>query len=179
MCSILLLPLVARCLETIDGCIWNRPEEDLSYGKLASTHPSWTYVKSIIFFMQSSRSYAASLTHYSTEPLITRPDLDPLLLPLAIAGELHPNPGPPKYPCSFCFKSVTSQCTNYLCTRCAHWVHSRCSGIQNIADYCRSNGCVCTTCRMPPQPHNPLPHRLVPPTHTPCQTRRSTYYSGT
>ena len=43
-----------------------------------------------VFFMESSQLYAATLTHYSTEPLTTGPDYDPLLLLLALAGDLHP-----------------------------------------------------------------------------------------
>ena len=70
--------------------------------------------------MESSQSCAATLTHYSTEPLTTGPDYDPLLLLLALAGDVHPNPGPSSYPCSVCFKNVTSQGTSYLCTRCSH-----------------------------------------------------------
>ena len=50
------------------------------------------------FFMESSQLYAATLTHYSTEPLTTGPDYDPLLLLLALAGDVHPNPGPSRYP---------------------------------------------------------------------------------
>ena len=37
------------------------------------------------FFMESSQLYAATLTHYSTEPLTTGPDYDPLLLLLALS----------------------------------------------------------------------------------------------
>ena len=48
-------------------------------------------------FMESSQLYAATLTHYSTEPLTTGPDYDPLPLPLAQVGDVHPNPGPPRY----------------------------------------------------------------------------------
>ena len=59
--------------------------------------------------MELSQLYAATLTHYSTEPLTTGPDYDPLLLLLALAGDVHPNPGPSRYPCSVCFKNVTSQ----------------------------------------------------------------------
>ena len=59
--------------------------------------------------MESSQSCAATLTHYSTEPLTTGPDYYPLLLLLALAGDVHPNPGPSGYPCSVCFKNVTSQ----------------------------------------------------------------------
>ena len=95
-------------------------------------------------FMESSQLYAATLTHYSTEPLTTGPDYDPLLLLLVLAGDVHPNPGPSGYPCSVCFKNVTSQGTSYLCTRCSHWVHSRCSGLRNAADYCKANGWICT-----------------------------------
>ena len=51
-----------------------------------------------VFFMESSQLYAATLTHYSTEPLTTGPDYDPLLLLLALAGNVHPNPGPSRYP---------------------------------------------------------------------------------
>ena len=130
------------------------------------------------FFMESSQLYAATLTHYSTEPLTTGPDYDPLLLLLALAGDVHPNPGPSRYPCSVCFKNVTSQGTSYLCTRCSHWVHSRCSGLRNAADYRKANGWICTACMTPPRPRTPSPPPS-PPTCPPCQTRRSTYYSGT
>ena len=58
------------------------------------------------FFMESSQLYAATLTHFSTEPLTTGPDYDPLLLLLALAGDVHPNPGPSTYPCSVCFRNV-------------------------------------------------------------------------
>ena len=98
------------------------------------------------FFMESSQLYASTLTHYSTEPLTTGPDYDPLLLLLALAGDVHPNPGPSRYPCSVCFKNITSQGTSYLCTICSHWVHSRCSGLRNAADYHKANGWVCTAC---------------------------------
>ena len=84
------------------------------------------------FFMESSQLYAATLTHYSTEPLTTGTDYDPLLLLLALAGDVHPNPVPSRYPCSVCFKNVTSQGTSYLCTICSHWVHSRCSGLRCV-----------------------------------------------
>ena len=93
--------------------------------------------------------YAATLTHYSTEPLTTGPNYDPLLLLLALAGDVHPNPGPSRFPCSVCFKTVTSQGTSYLCTRCSHWVHSRCSGLRNAADYRKPNGWICTACMTP------------------------------
>ena len=47
-----------------------------------------------------------------------------------------------------------------MCTRCSHWVHSRCSGLRNVADYHRANGWICTACKTPPQLRSPSP----PPT---------------
>ena len=47
--------------------------------------------------MESTQLCAATLTHYSTEPLTTGPDYDPLLLLLALAGHVHPNLGPSRY----------------------------------------------------------------------------------
>ena len=117
------------------------------------------------FFMESSQLYAATLTHYSTEPLTTGPDYDPLLLLLALAGDVHPNPGPSRYPCSVCFKNVTSQGTSYLCTRCSHWVHSRCSGLRNAADYRKANVWICTACMTPPRPRTPSPPPSPPLAH--------------
>ena len=114
------------------------------------------------FFMESSQSCAATLTHYSTEPLTTGPNYDPLLLLLALAVDVHLNPGPSRYPCSVCFKNVTSQGTSYLCTRCSHWIHSRCSSLRNSADYRKANGWICTAC-MPP-PHSRAPPPPPPPT---------------
>ena len=99
----------------------------------------------LVFFMEWSQLYAATVTHYSIEPLTTGPDYDPLLLLLALAGDVHPNTGPSRYPCSVCFKNVTSQGTSYLCTRCSHWIHSRCSGLRNASDYHKSNGWICMT----------------------------------
>ena len=107
--------------------------------------------------MESSQLYAATLTHYSTEQLTTGPDYDPLLLLLALTGDVHPNSGPSRYPCSVCFKNVTSQGTSYLCTRCSYWVYSRCSGLRNAADYRKANGWICAACMTPPQPRAPSP----------------------
>ena len=147
---------------TTPACTWwNRPEQDILSGKLESTHPSWTVVKSIEFFlMESSQLYAAMLTHYSTDPLTTVPYYDPLLLLLALAGDVHPNPRPSRYPCSVFFKNVTSQGTSYLCTRCSHWVHSRCSGLQNAADYRRMTGSALPVLRHHSHVHLPVSYTL-------------------
>ena len=98
----------------------------------SSTNPSSTVVKSIeVFYGVESVVRGTTLTHYSTELLTTGTDYDPLLLLLALAGDVQPNPGPSRDPCSVCFKNVTSQGTSYLCTRCSHWVHSKSPNIQN------------------------------------------------
>ena len=102
--------------------------------------------------MGSSQLCAATLTHYSTDLQTTGPHYNPLLLLLALASDVHPNPGPSQYPCSVCF---TSQGTSYLCTRCSNWAHSRCSGLRNTADYHKANGWIFTTCMRPPQPRAP------------------------
>ena len=107
--------------------------------------------------MESSQSCAATLTHYSTEPLTTGPDFDLLLLLIALAGDVHPNLGPPTYHCSVCFKNVTTQGPSYRCTICSHLVHSRCSGLRNVADYRRANDWICSTCGTPPQIRAPSP----------------------
>ena len=123
------------------------------------------------FFMESSQLYTVTPTHYSTEPLTTGPNYDPLLLLLALIGDVHPNPGLSRYPCSVCFKNVTSQGTSYLCTRCSHWVHSKCSGLRNAADYRKANGWVCTACMTPPWPRAPT--SPPSPTHTPTMSDKS------
>ena len=121
--------------------------------------------------MESSQLYAATLTHYSTEPLTTGPNYEPLLLLLALASDVHPNRGPLKYPCSVCFKNVTSQGTSYLYTKCSHWVHSRCSGLRNAADYRKANGWICTACMTPPRPRELTPPPS--PAHTPTMSDKS------
>ena len=172
VCHVVVVVDLPLLVPTTPACTWwNRPEEDLSSGKLESTHPSRTVVKSIEVFMESSQLYAATLTHFSTEPLTTGPDYDPLLLLLALAGDVHPNPGPSTYPCSVCFRNVTSQGTSYLCTRCSHWLHSRCSGLRNAADYRKANGWICTACMTPPQPHAPSPPPS--PAHTPTMSDKT------
>ena len=74
---------------TTPACTWwNHPEEYLSSGKFESTHPSRTNVKSVNFFMESSQSCAATLTHYSTKPLTTGADFDPLHLLICVCSYL-------------------------------------------------------------------------------------------
>ena len=171
MCCVL-LTLVATEGSNDPACTWwNRPEEHLSSGKLESTHPSRAVSSRSRFFMESSQLYAATLAYYSTEPRTTGPDYDPLLLLLALAGDVHPNHGPSRYPCSVCFKNVNSQGTSYLCTRCSHLLHSRCSGLRNAAYYRQANGWICTACMTPPRPRAPSPPPS--PAHTPSMSDKS------
>ena len=105
-----------------------------------------------------SRVSRATLTHYSTEP---RTRLRPTTSAVS----------PSRYPCLLCFKNVTSQGTSNLCTRCSHWVHSRCSGLRNAADYRKANGWICTACMTPSQPR--APSQPPRPAHTPTMSDKT------
>ncbi len=45
---------------------------------------------------------------------------------LLLCGDIHPNPGPPKYPCGVCSRSVRSNQQGILCEVCYKWFHTRC-----------------------------------------------------
>ena len=60
--------------------------------------------------------------------------------------------------CSQCYKSWVS----YLCNRCSGWVHSKCSGLQNAAEYRRIKDWICSSCNSPPT----LPKLQPPPIPT-------------
>ena len=65
--------LVVEEVPTTPACTWwNRPEEDPSSGKLESTQPSRTSVKSAQGFLVSSQSCVSTPTHYSSELLLRR-----------------------------------------------------------------------------------------------------------
>ena len=81
--EILIIPTINNLLQTntvLDqntrphqACTWwNRPETDPSSGKLESTNPSRTSVKSDQGFLVSSQSCVSTLTHYSSELLLLR-----------------------------------------------------------------------------------------------------------
>ena len=75
------------------------------------------------------------------------------------AGDVHQNPAGPatKYPCSVCTSNVTSRGVSYMCNRCSGWVHSKCSGLQNAAEYRRITNWACISCSSPPTPQIPKP----------------------
>ena len=76
--------------------------------------------------------------------------------------DVHPNPGPTtKYHCPVCTRNVTSRGVSYKCTRCSGWVHAKCYGILNTAQYRRKSYWTCDTCSAPWSQQSP------PPTTTP------------
>ena len=80
---------------------------------------------------------------------------------LLLSGDVHSNLGPTtKYPCPVCARNVTSRGVSYLCNRCSCWVHSKYSGLQNVAEYRRIIDWGCSSCR---SPHTlPTPQPLPP-----------------
>ena len=108
-------------------------------------------------FPVPSQFAAAKLTHYSTMP--HRPsDYSRPRQRLLLSGDGHQNPGPATmYPCSVCTSNVTSRGVSYMCNRCSGWVHSKCSGLKNAAEYRRIKNWACISCSSPPTPQIPKP----------------------
>ena len=110
-------------------------------------------------FPDPSQFAAAKLTHYSSKPQRLT-DSSRSWLRILLSGDVHPNPGlTTKYPCPVCERNVTGRGVSYLCNRCSGWVHSKCSGLQNAAEYRRIKNWVCSSCSSPhtlPEPQ-PLP----------------------
>ena len=94
-----------------------------------------------------------------------QPDQTHLML-LQMSGDVHPNPGPAtKYPCPVCTRNVTSRGVSYKCTKCYGWVHAKCSGILNAAQYWRKGDWTCDACLAPQSQQSPPPTRSpTPPT---------------
>ena len=44
-----------------------------------------------------------------------------------------------------------------MCNRCSGWVHSKCSRLQNAAEYCQIKNWACISCSSPPSPQIPKP----------------------
>ena len=90
---------------------------------------------------------AAELIRYMiTKPQRRQPNQTHLKL-LQMSGNVHPNPGPAtKYPCPVCTRNVTSRGVSYKGTKCYGWVHAKCSGILNAAQYRRKSDWTCDTC---------------------------------
>ena len=99
----------------------------------------------------------AKLTHYSSKP--QRPsDSSRSWLRILLSGDVHLNPGPTtKYPCPVCARNVMGRGLSYLCNLCSGWVHSKCSSLQNAAEYRRIKDCVCSSCSSSPTLPKPQP----------------------
>ena len=111
-------------------------------------------------FPDPSQFAAVKLTHYSSKP--QRPsDSSRSWQRILLSGDVHPNPTT-KYPSPACARNVTSRGVSYLCNRCSGWVHSKCSGLQNAAEYRRTKDWVCSSCNSPPT----LPKLQPPPIPT-------------
>ena len=61
-----------------------------------------------------------------------------------------------------CARNVTGRGVSYLCNRCSGWVHSKCYGLQNAAEYRRIKDWVFSSCNSPPT----LPKQQPPPIPT-------------
>ena len=116
-------------------------------------------------FPDPSQFAADKLTHNSSKP--QRPSDSPRSWQrILLSGDVHPNPGPTtKYPCPVCARNVTGRGVSYLCNRCSGSVHSKCSGLQNAAEYRRIKDWVCSSCNFPPT----LPKLQPLPTSIPTQ----------
>ena len=106
-------------------------------------------------FPDPSQFATAKLTHYSPMPHPPSDCSRPRQL-LLLSGDVYQNPGPAtKYPCSVCTSNVTSRGVSYMCNRCSGWVHSKCSGLQNAAEYRQIKAC--SSCSSSPTPRIPKP----------------------
>ena len=108
-------------------------------------------------FTASGQIAAAELILLVTaKPLRRRPDRTLLLL-LQMSGDVHPIPGPAtKYTCPVCAGNSTSRGVRYQWNRCSGWVHAKCSGLLNAAQYRRSSDWAWDHCsKSPPPPPTP------------------------
>ena len=101
-------------------------------------------------FLPRGQFDAAELIRYMiTKPQRRQPDKTHLRL-IQMSGDVHPNPDPAtKYPCPVCTRNVTSRGDRYKCTKCSGWVHAKCSGILNAAQYRRQSDWTCDACSAP------------------------------
>ena len=75
----------------------------------------------------------------------------------------HQSRNDPRIPCDHGYACCSQACNltgrgvSYLCNRCSGWVHSKCSGLQNSAEYRRVKDWVCSSFSSPPTLPNPQP----------------------
>ena len=111
-----------------------------------------------VYFLGSVRcGWTDPLYDYKAATTTTGPNHLKLL---QMSGDVHPNPGPAtKYPCPVCTRNVTSRGVSYKCTKCYGWVHAKCSGILNAAQYRRKGDWTCDACSAPQSQQSPPPTR--------------------
>ena len=54
-----------------------------------------------------------------------------ILILLLVGGQVSPNPGPPRYSCGLCSKTVRSNQRALACDECNVWYHTNCVDIGN------------------------------------------------
>ena len=109
---------------------------------------------------------AAELTHHSLKPL-RLPYCSRLRFSLRLAGDVHPNPAPATlYRCAVCTSNVTSRGVSFKCNQCSGWVHLKCSGLKNAAQYRKTKDSVCSSYNSPAAPSQPQASPPATPTTT-------------
>ena len=48
---------------------------------------------------------------------------------LLVAGDVEPNPGPVRFPCTVCQKPVKCNQRGIQCSICANWTHAKCGSV--------------------------------------------------
>ena len=114
---------------------------------------SWQSAVYLSGFSASGQFAAAELTLLmTTKPLRRRLDRTLFVL-IQRSDDVQPNLVPAtKYPWSVCAHNVTSRGVSYQCNRCSGWVHAKCSGLLNAAQYRRSSDWACGPCSTSPPP---------------------------
>ena len=73
---------------------------------------------------------------------------------LVLSGDIHSNPGPTKFPCKECGKSVRKNQNAVLCSECGFWIHATCLNMSKSAfKYLLDRPTIdwiCPICSLPP-----------------------------
>ena len=71
------------------------------------------------------------------------------------------------YHCPVCARDVISRGVSYRCTKCSGWVHAKCSGFFNAAQYRKNKDWTCHPCSVSKTQHSTPPPPSPPPTPAP------------
>ena len=140
-CLLRLLLLSAVCVRTmhVPECLTNRSHSKLlvttkmhadstPVGSFSDINPSilnncYPSVYSVYMLNHLKRSVMLC-TSFSK----SRPSTALIICILLMAGDVQPNPGPIKYPCSSCGKAVANNHNALNCDTCHLWTHIKCGG---------------------------------------------------